>query len=313
MADNILSIVLKFIYPMSILFMFTLTDFEPLTPTPMVIYERPPRTTPPMGKLEKASPAVVVVKHKDNEQNRLGGPAAAPPINHPSNVKAGQMDIPIEDIAIHQAKERAEHRLGTSKDGVESNENEQESSVVHIAPDNGSPGGAVAVVNQMPKDRSDAAMARMVSVVPDAVTSQGKAATPPSNVVSPANAAVTPPMGSPNVVNYTPQANAYMRSMAQRQAQAQQRALSLQAVSRQAMQQRYAAYNAPAAQRSYQGYNYYAYPGGPMLQNAQTRSLGQNQMRNNWHQFYNRYLQQRQSSFNRGKKSKIPKITSTKL
>ena len=295
------------------LHMFTSPDFEPLTPTPMVIYERPPRTTPPMGKLEKANPAVVVVKHKDNEQNRLAGPAAAPPINHPSNVKAGQMDIPIEDIAIHQAKERAEHRLGTSKDGVESNENEQESSVVHIAPDNGSPGGAVAVVNQMPKDRSDAAMARMVSVVPDAVTSQGRDAMPPGSVVSPPQAAVSPPVGSPNIVNYTPQTNAYMRSMEQRQAQAQLRALSAQAVSPQAMQQRYAEYNAPAATRSYQGYNYYAYPGGPMLQNAQTRSLGQNPLRNNWHQFYNRYLQQRQFSFNRSKKSRIPKTKSTKL
>lgn len=148
-------------------------DFEPLTPTPMVVYERPPRTTPPVGHVEKANPAVVIVKHDDYNHNKENQVTAA--LHYPFN-EHGPVHIPIEDNLMQKAKENEEHQIAASKDEVTQNQSEQpETTTVHITPDNGAPGGAVSIVNQVPKQTlSDASAARMVSLLPDAVPSANR-------------------------------------------------------------------------------------------------------------------------------------------
>lgn len=131
----------------------------------MVVYERPPRTTPPEGKVAKADPAVVIVKHKDynRDHNSLKSPMHNPVNEHEP------VHIPIEDHVIQQTKENAEHRVASSKDEVQStNSDQSQSTLVHIAPDTGAPGGAVSIVNQVPKELlNDASAARLVSLLPD--------------------------------------------------------------------------------------------------------------------------------------------------
>ena len=131
----------------------------------MVVYERPPRTTPPVGKVAKANPAVVIVKHKDYNRDRN---SLAAPMRNPIN-EHEPFHIPIEDHLIQQAKENADHRVASSKDEVLStNSDQSQSTLVHIAPDTGAPGGAVSIVNQVPKQAiNDASAARLVSLLPD--------------------------------------------------------------------------------------------------------------------------------------------------
>ena len=195
---------------------FRCADFEPLTPTPMVVYERPPRTTPPAGKLEKANPSVVIVKHKDfthaeHHEN-------SPPLRNPHN-EHGPIDLPIEDITKQQEKERAEHKVVTTKDEVAPLKDSQNpaTTIVHITPDNGAPGGAASVVNEAkPAQAHNAAVARMVSLLPD-------------NLHQGYN---SPPLAG----SYNPQANVFSRS---------------------APWQQYAQTMPQTMPQTYQGYSYY--------------------------------------------------------
>jgi len=149
-------------------------DFEPLTPTPMVVYERPPRTTPPVGKVDKANPAVVIVKHKDYNRNRFADEKVNAPLRIPINEQAPR-NTAIEDHLAQKAKEAAEQKVVSSKDEVLSADRDlSQSTVVRVAPDNGAPGGAVSIVNQVPKQaQSDTAAARLVSLLPDTASVPG--------------------------------------------------------------------------------------------------------------------------------------------
>ena len=137
----------------------------------MVVYERPPRTTPPAGKLEKANPAVVVIQHKDYNRDHFRDDSSRAPMRYPTN-EQGPVNIPIEDYLIQKAKENAEHRVASSKDEVlPASRDPSQTTLVHIAPDSGAPGGAVSIVNQVPKETlTDASASRLVSLVPDAVS-----------------------------------------------------------------------------------------------------------------------------------------------
>lgn len=203
----------------------------------MVVYERPPKTTPPVGKLERANPAVVIVKHKDYNRDRFrqGGHEAAP--KNPTN-EHGPPHIPIEDHLKQKATENAEHRVATSKDEVQPKLGDQpETTMVHVAPDSGTPGGAASIVNQMPKQTlNDASSARMVSLLPD----------------------VVPP---PSPVNF----NAPYNSGAY--------GLSRSNINQQAVAM---PYSNPVASMPYQGYRYYGYPNANAPQSGQVRSLHKN-------------------------------------
>ena len=200
----------------------------------MVVYERPPRTTPPVGKLEKANPAVVIVKHKDYHRDHFKDDGLTTPLRNPTN-EHGPVHIPVEDHLMQQAKENSEHQIASSKDEVLPGHGEQsESTLVHITPDNGAPGGAASIVNQVPKEMySDASAARMVSLLPDTAT-------------------------SPTTVNHNAPYNLQAYGQARNGILQQSAAIPNSNVANSMLSQ---------------GYRYYSYPNFGLQQNAQARSL----------------------------------------
>eukprot|EP00794_Sanderia_malayensis_P011731 gene11731-12951_t len=272
-------------------------DFEQLTPTPMVVYMKHPKTTPPTGTLQKPKPGIILVKQRTTPR---------PPL-----------DLPIEDVSLKQAHDDKLHPENIAdlinKESISNRENVNKvkpsnqdltttdtaddkghRTVVHIVPDTGVPGGAASIIDQIPKQASNnAAGSRMVSVVPDSHSSSS----------------------SGNVRQLSPGYTRHVTST-------QYNAPSSVAVPNSYWQQQYidaqqvpvlrpypvSGNPAQEAVRSYRNSLYnYGYPLN--VQTGQTRSINVAPVspnRNSWLAAYNRLLQQRSSSQRRAKKSAIP-------